>query len=143
MGIAIFQDVKTNGTNGGASSSGVQTRDLNTVQFNTIAGASLSSNQITLPAGDFLIEATVPAYQVSRHQAKIVNTTSNVEYLGSNASAGTGIQTVSVISVVVTTAANDVLEIQHYTQSASTTGLGLACTASTDEVYTQVKVTQL
>ena len=50
-----MRDEKANGTQGGTFTSGSwYTRDLNTVVTNEINGASLSSNQFTLPAGDYV-----------------------------------------------------------------------------------------
>jgi hypothetical protein len=46
---------------GGTSTSSYTKRDLNTVVTNEIAGASLSSNQITLPSGTYYINASAPA----------------------------------------------------------------------------------
>lgn len=49
------------GTHGGTFTAGAwRTRDLNTVLTNTISGASLSNNQITLPAGKYYVEASAP-----------------------------------------------------------------------------------
>ena len=44
------RDEKANGTAGGTNIAGVNIRDLNTIKTNEITGASVSSNQITLPA---------------------------------------------------------------------------------------------
>ena len=63
-----IQDQKPQGTNGGTFTSGAwRTRDLNTVLTNTITGASLADNQITLPAGKYYVEASAPAYQTFAH----------------------------------------------------------------------------
>ena len=57
-----IQDQKPQGTHGGTFTSGAwRTRDLNTVLTNTITGASLATNQITLPAGKYYVEADVPS----------------------------------------------------------------------------------
>ena len=77
--VAVIADEKTSGTNGGTFNSGSwQTRDLNTVKVNTITGFSMSANQFTLPAGDFIILAYAPAFAVHRHHARIQNITDGI-----------------------------------------------------------------
>ena len=69
-----IQDQKTSGTNGGTFTSGAwQQRDLNTEITNTITGASLATNSITLPAGDYFVEAVLPANNVNRVSARLFN----------------------------------------------------------------------
>jgi hypothetical protein len=51
--FAVFEEQQTSGTNGGTGSNGFNTRLLNTTVANTITGASLGSNQVTLPAGTY------------------------------------------------------------------------------------------
>jgi len=50
-------------------------RVLNTVTVNEISGASLSSNQITLPAGTYKIRATVPSFKVNVNVSRLYNIT--------------------------------------------------------------------
>ena len=69
-----IQDQKTQGTSGGTFTSGAwRTRDLNTVLTNTITGASLAANQITLPAGKYYVEASAPAWYTGKHRARIAS----------------------------------------------------------------------
>ena len=66
--------MKEQGTQGGAFTAGAwQTRDLNTVLTNTITGASLTANQITLPAGKYYVEASAPC--TGRANLEIVHVT--------------------------------------------------------------------
>ncbi|MFW6242542.1 MAG: hypothetical protein ACOC2W_00115 [bacterium] len=70
------EDRKPAGTSGGTFTSGAwRTRDLNTVVTNTIAGASLASNQVTLPAGEYWVEGSAPASYVDQHKVIIKNIT--------------------------------------------------------------------
>ena len=75
-----IQDQKPQDTHGGTFTSGAwQTRDLNTVLTNTISGASLAANQITLPAGKYYVEASAP-FMITQYapgivQARIYNFT--------------------------------------------------------------------
>ena len=77
----IVRDQKANGTQGGDSVSGANTRVLNTVQKNNINGASLASNQVTLPAGDYEIDATAPAFNCSQSKAYLYNVTDTFSIL--------------------------------------------------------------
>jgi hypothetical protein len=54
--VIHLQHQETSGTSSGSISSGYNTRDLNTVILNTISGASLSSNLVTLPIGTYEID---------------------------------------------------------------------------------------
>lgn len=52
--IQVTETQASGVTSSNATGGGLVTRTLNTVNLNQIAGASLSSNQITLPAGTYL-----------------------------------------------------------------------------------------
>jgi hypothetical protein len=56
-------------------SAGWNVRALNTTITNTITGASLSSNRITLPAGTYYIQANANAYSAHTIQSAIYNVT--------------------------------------------------------------------
>ena len=69
-----IQDQKPQGTPGGTFTSGAWwTRDLNTILTNTITGASLANNQITLPAGKYYVEASALARNVATNVVRITN----------------------------------------------------------------------
>jgi hypothetical protein len=60
-GYLQVREEQTSGTSGGTAASGSITRTLNTVVgTNTIAGASLASNIVTLPAGTYDFRAIAP-----------------------------------------------------------------------------------
>ena len=52
-----------------------RTVTLDTVATNEITGASLSSNQITLPIGTYFIQSNVPFYRVNGFATKLYNVT--------------------------------------------------------------------
>ncbi len=56
--LLIVEDNFARGVAGGTATAGVNTRVLNNIVVNSITGASLATNQITLPAGTYEIEAT-------------------------------------------------------------------------------------
>ena len=114
---AIIADQKSSTTEGGVFSIGDwRTRDLNTEISDADSIVSLSSNQFTLQAGTYLINAVAPACQVSSHQTRIYNVTDTaVVQLGqvvfSYSSSGSGSS--SYVSGRVTITGAKVFEIQH------------------------------
>ena len=136
------RDEKSSGTDGGSSVAGTQTRDLNTVVTNEITGASLSSNEITLPSGTYYIQASALAVQVVRHQAYLYNNTdSSIEIRGTSEMASSIYPANrSFINGRFTISAQKNFIIQHYTQNViGTIGLGHDVSQGT-EVYTEVQI---
>ena len=137
------RDQKTSGTDGGTFTSGAwQTRTLNTTGANSISGASLGSNRITLPAGTFQIRARAPSVDGTLHKAKLYNITDTADViLGSNSQAtGSAVQTDSWVIGQFTIAGAKVFELQHRIEVTSNTyGLGRACNFGT-EVYTEIEI---
>lgn len=148
LSYAIFRDEKSSTTQGGTFTSGAfRTKDLNTSQFNDITGASLASNQITLAAGTYLINAASPAYKVNSHVARLFNITdSTVTLLGSSGyvtGSGDSSAAYSFLNGVFTIAATKVFEIQHRgADTQSTNGFGPA-TGFQTEVYTSITITKV
>jgi hypothetical protein len=138
------RDEKSASTNGGSSSTGTQTRTLNTVVTNEITGASLSSNQITLPAGTYFIEAYAVAYKTDQNIIKLVNVTDTANtVLGRNnfSSSGDATQTVNLLKQRFTISAQKVFELQHYIASgrSQSNGLGVANGSNTN-IYSDVQI---
>ena len=76
------RDEKASNVDGGTFTSGAyRTRDLNTTKANDIEGASISANQIILPAGTYYMEASAPAFRVERHKTKLRNITDGSDTL--------------------------------------------------------------
>jgi len=139
-------DEKSTGTDGGTATSGSwETRTLNTVGTNEITGASLGSNQITLPAGTYEIHAFAPAYRCGVNKAKLYNTTATADIIiGTSArshTAGDYTNSVSIISGRFTLSVQSVLEIRHQVATTrATDGYGNAAGFSTVERYTDVRI---
>jgi hypothetical protein len=142
---ACFTDEKSVNTSGGTFTSGAwRTRDLNTSQFNNISGASIASNQITLGAGTYAINAVLPFYQVVRNQGRLQNITdSTTTILGGSM---VGVDNVAVIASVIgtfTIAGTKVFELQHQCDTTkASSGFGLFA-GFTTEVYAQIHITKL
>ena len=124
-----IQEQQTAGTSGGSTVAITWTkRPINTVVTNTITGASLASNQITLPAGTYYVEARSPGHKVGRYTSRIYNTTDAITELSGSSELsqnGDNCTTSSSILGVFTIAASKVLEFQYSAQIAvATVGLG-------------------
>lgn len=140
------QDQKTSGTASGTATSGsYQTRILNTVVTNTISGASLSSNQVTLPAGDYYIEASAPAWQTNAHKVKLVNITDVADIaIGTSeyaSLAGNSANRAFVSSDKFTLASAKVIQLQHrFATTSATNGLGISSSFGDIEVFADIKI---
>ena len=145
--VAYLKDVKSSGTAGGTFTLGAwRTRTLNTVEGDSEI-VSISSNQFTLSAGKYRIEASAPAYNVNNHQAKLRDITNSLDIIIGTGewtwSAGQGTAR-SVITGQIVLTVPTTFEIQHYSGTTKTTdGFGRAVGHGVDEIYTQVKITKI
>lgn len=147
-----IQDQKASGTNGGTATSGSwETRDLTDVLTNEIAGASLTSNQITAPAGTYFIRANVAGFDCTRHQAKLYDTTAAADILigtseyseGPSAGAFNHV-TRSFIVGRFTLSVESVLEIRHRVENTrTTTGHGVDAGFSVTNVFADVDIRRI
>ena len=145
---AVIEDQKGAGANGGTFTSGAwRTRDLNTEIFDPDNIVSISSNQFTLQAGNYFIEASAPAYNVDRHQAALYDITAdNFHTVGTNeyakGDAGTASRSIVIARVSISSA--NVYEIRHRCQTTfATYGFGVHIgngSWTTDNNYTYVKI---
>jgi hypothetical protein len=138
-----IQDQKAPGTFGGTDVAGYQTRDLNTVLTNQISGASLSSNQITLPSGTFYIQASTVAYATGTCRIKLTNVTdsSNTLY-GLNGQVGytTAVAPRYFLNGRFTIASSKSFRIEQYVQNATNSNLGNTIGDGFVEIYTDVQI---
>lgn len=134
------------GTNGGdASASTWNTRPINTTKTNTIAGASLLSNQITLPAGDYRIKAWSIACLAGFHKLRLRDITSSTTLVvGRSNFSGSAICTDANLVGAFTLISESDLEIQHWIQTISSAGgdMGSAVSSGESEVYLDVWIEQ-
>ena len=144
--LAIYEDNKTNGTDGGSSSVGNNTRVINTTKYDPSSLGSLSANAVTLVAGTYLVEASAPAFRADSHQLSlydgstyvVVGTSSKSKFGGDNTIAR------STLEGVITADGIKAYSLRHYIASAfATTGLGASVSSGRGEVYTRIKFTKL
>lgn len=141
--FAHIQDRKTNTTAGGSSSIGDNTRVLNTSVTNTITGSSLGSNQLTLPAGTYYIEAyTVTASSDNNGRERAFVSVDGAKTLfGLNGTTGAYGNSSHFVSGEITLASSGVITVVSYhSQALATNGLGYASSSGSVEVYTDLKV---
>ena len=115
-------------------------RDLTTLVRNTI-GASLASNQVTLPAGTYFIRWTAPAYKTRGHKTRLydVSSSATIAYGTSEWAEYNGyVQNSSSGSSVFTLATTGTIALDHYTLFGSGS-MGLASGGVT-EVYARLEI---
>lgn len=119
---AKFSDRKVTGLGGGAAVSGVQDRALNSADFNEIAGSSLNSNAVTIPAGTYEFEARAPAFAGAGTRLQLLNATDGVviAHGGShNFGSSYGGDGELTVSGKFSISSPKAIKLQHYVQSAS------------------------
>lgn len=80
---AIICDSKAGNVHGGDFTTGAwRTRDLNTEIADPDSIVTISSNQFTLQAGNYLIKWSAPAYDVDRHTSRLYDVTNTTAYDG-------------------------------------------------------------
>jgi hypothetical protein len=143
--MAILQDQKAQGTDGGTSVSGWQKRVLNTSVIDDI-GVSLTNSEFTLPVGTYLIQASAPAYKSNEHKIRLSsnnNSTTLLEGTSEFAIAAYQNQTRSSIDSILILTNSTTVAIWHNTIAIqSGNGLGVARGIGI-EVYTMIRITKL
>lgn len=145
----IVMDRKTPGTAGGGSTAGSwQTRDLNLKLGDTLSNYTLSSNQITLPGGKYLLKAWSTFADVDSVQIRLRDVT-NSTTLGASAPAELGSATINGQIhvdgyVEVAAGATIAVELQYYCDtSTGSIGLGIAAGFSESQEYSSVEIIPL
>ena len=144
-GYLHVRDQKAANSQGGTSVTGLQTRTLNTVVTNTIPGASLASDLITLPAGTYRISAVVPGVFYA-HRASLYNVTASATAVqgvigGSVNASSPGTAANSLIQGRFTLLAVSQLRVDHYFYGGmGGYGLGDQITDGKPAVFTDVQI---
>jgi hypothetical protein len=125
------ENLLESGSSGTFTSGAWRTRSINTVKINSITGASLTANQITLPFGNYFMFGEFPAYSVGHVLLQVYNITGTQKLIEGQqvyAYTGTGGHTVlSLFSGYFSITEESVIEIQHYcTSTLATSGFGNA-----------------
>ncbi len=147
QGTAVFNETQASGVNGGTFTTGSWlTRTLNTV-VKSQAWASLSSNEVTLSPGNYLIEASAPAVVVAAHKIRIFNVTDSVEAITGTSeftNVATGVANRSFLIGEMTFESSKTIRIEHQGQAtAASIGFGVNSGFGDSEVYSILKITKL
>jgi len=126
--FAHFADMKEYNVNGGSATTGWNIRVLNTEIENSIAGCVLGSNVVTLPAGEYWVEAVSQHYYVGRCLIAIRDSSNaNVLIMGYSDFVNTGDAGSAVLSGRLSLQAQTGISLGHYCGTAKATdGLGIA-----------------
>ena len=143
----LVQDQKASGTAGGAFNNGAfRTRDLNTVVGNTITGASLSANQITLPPGTYTVDAFAMAFAVNANRIRlqsISGTSVTIDGPANVCPSGSNTQAPAVLTGAFVISTTTVLELQHRCfTTVAVEGRG-ASTGWGTEIYASVLINRV
>ena len=137
------RDEKANNTAGGTSVATTWTkRVLNTSVANTITGASLANDTVTLPAGTYDFHASFPAYAAYYIRGKLRNTSDNSDIIvGPSAyyysTYGSYLYSFSGRFVI---AAEKNIQLQYWVSVGVASGLGLATNSGGVEVYASLEI---
>ncbi len=133
------------GVEGGAANGGTwNERPINTVQHNSIVGASLAANEITMPAGSYRIDAHAGVHRVDRNALRLRDTTAGTTLLAGISiytSNGAFASNTNHMSGYFTLAVESVLRLQMWTESGiGGNGLGIPVNSGNPETYTTVTI---
>lgn len=135
------RDEKANTTHGGTSSTGINIRTLNTVNINTIAGASLASNRVTLPSGTYGFKAYAPRYDTSGTPSRLslYNYTDSTYIMTGSGTPSNG--SMDCVEGRFTLSASKEVQLSHYIAlTYATIGLGNAASTGQVEVYAELQI---
>jgi len=139
-----IQKQAASGVSGGAGTAGAyNTRPLDTIIKNTITGASLTSNQITLPAGTYKIWAYISTYSAGSTRTRLRNITdSSNTLLGLSEYSNTGSPGSASQALIgaFTLTSTKVLELQQWIQFSQGSNLGIAVSSGDNEVFANVLI---
>lgn len=148
----VVQEQYSSGTNAASgTANSFNQRALNTQISNTIPGASLGSNVVTLPAGTYRATARAVSYEYYASQLEIYdfgNISSLILSLSACSASGPTAQA-SLTSIAgpfeFTLASSSTIGINHYVGSAATgsASLGNAVSSGAGEVYSELSIEKI
>jgi len=140
----LMTNDQANNTGGGSATSGAwRTLVINTSKKNNITGASLSSNQITLPAGTYCVRAWQWFYHCARNKLRFYDATNTAAKVigGSNYLDTDYNSAPNWLNGYFVLSGSAACELQYQVQTTmATQGLGIETNFSTTEQYTSVAI---
>ena len=144
--LLIYRHTAADGTHGGTATSGSwQTRTINEETVDTDSIGSLSSNQITLPAGTYRLRSECTFYAVGYIQTRLYNVTDAAAIAYGIAGYNAAGQTYPVpLDCRFTLASSKTIRMEYRcTTTSATYGQGEATTwTGNEEVYATVVITK-
>ena len=138
------QDQKSANTDGGTLTGGsYQTRVLNTILTNTISGASLASNQVTLPSGTYYVWGKAPALGTARTKTILYNDTDSSNILigtSDDCNSNYGAQNQGTVVGKFVLAAQKAISLQQQGVTKSDNGLGEGANYGVVEVFAEIQI---
>jgi hypothetical protein len=149
LGVLHVRDERASGTHGGGISATTWTViPVSTIVSNSILGASLASNQITLPPGSYRITAgsTIHIDAAVARKFRVRNVTGGVTVALSQSAylAGSNTSIVGTTGDLITVSVTSTFELQYWAGAAQATyGLGVAASSGELEVYAVAHITKV
>ena len=138
------QDQKSANTDGGTLTGGsYQTRVLNTILTNTISGASLASNQVTLPSGTYYVWGKAPALGTARTKTILYNASDSSNILigtSDDCNSNYGTQNQGTVVGKFVLAAEKAISLQQQGVTKSDNGLGEGVNYGVVEVFAEIQI---
>ena len=144
----LVQDQKPSGTGGGtpAAANTFNVRTLNTTIANTITGATLATNQISLPAGTYRFRGACAASIAGFSKAYIYNVTDATYVaigMGMNCSGPGQADPVTIYSSVsgrVVITSTKLFELRQFLNTNNTNGFGDPVSDGKNEMYAELEI---
>jgi hypothetical protein len=142
LAYAQYEDQKTNGTAGGASTASAwTTRTLNTEVSDTI-GITLSANAVTLPVGTYYISASAPFHSTLAARLRFTNLGVTNLLLGENSAIASG-GGQAIISGFLVVAVSAAYTLDYWIDIANASGLGYTSGDPGVETYARLSIVSL
>ena len=141
--FAIVRDVKASGSNSGTPTANVwNTRDLNTVIVDAASIVSLASNQITIAAGSYYVEAIAAALYADRQRLRVRDITNSADLAEGVNAFFTSQGGLTLCRGAFTVAGTTVIELQEYmTNSLGANGFGTSFSVvGMSEIFSEVNL---
>lgn len=140
-----FVESQPSGTAGGPLAEGSWETRLNTHVGGSLAGCSLVSGAITVPAGTYIAIGTASAYRSGFHQAWLKSTDLSVSVLGSTAIASASDDTTSSSSVIgfFTVSAGTTFKLTHRCSATYANGRGMDAGFDSGNIFADLLLIKL
>lgn len=141
--LLVEYNRSSNTAAGGSTSGSWQDRTIDTEVVNTITGASLSSNQITLPAGTYEVTGWCTSFRTGATGSRLRDSGDTTTYaIASSAYGDTsdGDNILNHFENYFTLGSSTTLDLQTYSNSTQgTDGFGRAANTGEQEIYVRLK----